>query len=241
MNELSGQVALVTGSTSGIGRATAKVLASHGATVIVHGRDAERGSQVVQELEAAGGKARFVTADLRDPDDVDRLVREAGRVDVLVNNAGSATFGPSADVGREAFDKMFEGNVRATYLLTAALAPQMAERGSGAVINVSSAADVISQSFAVAYGGTKGAVSSLTRSWAAEYGPHGVRVNTVAPGTIYTKDYIVDILEKNIPMIPLGRVGQPEEIGEVIAFLAGPRASYVNGATIRVDGGRSVV
>ncbi|GAB2627783.1 SDR family oxidoreductase [Streptomyces capparidis] len=241
MSDLSGKTALVTGATSGIGRATVRTLAARGATVIVSGRDARRGAEVVQEIEADGGTARFIAADISDPQEVARLVREAGEVDILVNNAATATFGPSAGIDDEQYDAMFDSNVRATYLLTAALAPRMAGRGSGSVINVSSAAGTIGDVNNAVYGATKAAMNSLTRAWAAEYGPAGVRVNAVAPGPVYTPALPKEAADSFIPVIPLGRVAQPEEIGEVIAFLAGPAASYVNGATIAVDGGRTAV
>jgi len=135
---------------------------------------------------------------------VTRLAREAGEVDVLVNNAAAASFGPSASITTEQYDAMLDGNLRAVYAAT------------------------------------KGAVNALTRAWAAEYGPAGVRVNAVAPGPVYT-GVPVEWLDRYIPLIPLRRVAQPEEISEVIAFLAGPGGSYVNGATIPVDGGLTAV
>ncbi|WP_370964482.1 SDR family NAD(P)-dependent oxidoreductase [Amycolatopsis sp. cg9] len=182
MSELTGKTALITGSTTGIGRATAYALAARGANVVVTGRDAQRGQEVVQKIQAEGGSARFAAADLTNPDDVARLAREAGEVDVLVNNAGVGSFGPSADITGEQYDAMLDANVRAVYQLTTALAPKMAERGSGSVINVSSGAAVIGDVNNAVYAATKAAVSSLTRAWAAEYGPSGVRVNAVAPG-----------------------------------------------------------
>jgi NAD(P)-dependent dehydrogenase (short-subunit alcohol dehydrogenase family) len=143
MNELSGKTALVTGATSGIGKATALALAAQGADVVVHGRDGERGAHTVKEIEAAGGRARFVAADLRDPAGVTHLAELAGDVDVLVNNAGSSWFGPSADLGPEQYDVLFDGNVRSAYLLTAALAPGMAARGTGSIINIGSMAGAV--------------------------------------------------------------------------------------------------
>jgi NAD(P)-dependent dehydrogenase (short-subunit alcohol dehydrogenase family) len=135
---------------------------------------------------------------------------------------------------------MLDGNVRAVYLLTAALAPRMAERGNGSVINISSGAAQVGDDNNAVYAATKAAVNALTRSWAAEYGPAGVRVNAVAPGPVYT-GVPVEWLDRYIPLIPLRRVAQPEDISEVIAFLAGPGGSYVNGATIPVDGGLTAV
>jgi len=240
MNDLAGKTALVTGSTTGIGRATAVALAARGASVVVTGRNAQRGAEVVEKIRADGGAARFVAADLTRPEDIARLARDAGAVDVLVNNAAVASFGPSASITIEQYDAMLEGNLRAVYLLTAALAPRMAERGSGSVINVSSGSAQVGDDNNAVYAATKGAVNALTRAWAAEYGPAGVRVNAVAPGPVYT-GVPVEYLDRYIPLIPLRRVAQPEDVAEVIAFLAGPGGSYVNGATIPVDGGLTAV
>jgi NAD(P)-dependent dehydrogenase (short-subunit alcohol dehydrogenase family) len=241
MNELSGKVALVTGATSGIGKAAAVALAAQGATVLVHGRDTQRGEQVVKQIEAGGGTARFVAADLRDPQDVARLARDAGDVDVLVNNAGSSWFGPSAELGAERYDELFDGNVRSAYLLTAAVAPGMVERGAGSVINVGSMAGTVGLSGGAAYSATKASLGALTRAWAAEFGPAGVRVNTIAPGPVRTEGARPEVTDGLAATTLLGRAAQPEEIGEVIAFLAGPKAGYITGATIPVDGGRTAV
>ncbi|EXG82341.1 SDR family NAD(P)-dependent oxidoreductase [Cryptosporangium arvum] len=240
MNDLAGMTALVTGSTTGIGRATAVALAARGASVVVTGRNAQRGAEVVEKIRADGGAARFVAADLTRQEDIARLAQDAGAVDVLVNNAAVASFGPSASITIEQYDAMLEGNLRAVYLLTAALAPRMAERGSGSVINVSSGSAQVGDDNNAVYAATKGAVNALTRAWAAEYGPAGVRVNAVAPGPVYT-GVPVEYLDRYIPLIPLRRVAQPEDVAEVIAFLAGPGGSYVNGATIPVDGGLTAV
>src|SRR5258708_15720383 len=137
---LEGQRALVTGATSGVGRAVGLQLARDGAEVVVHGRDAARGAETVQEITAAGGKASFVAADLGDAVDVQRLAHDVGDVDILINNAGIALFGPTAEFEVSAFDKMFASNVRAPFFLVAALAPGMAARGHGSIINLSSMA-----------------------------------------------------------------------------------------------------
>jgi NAD(P)-dependent dehydrogenase (short-subunit alcohol dehydrogenase family) len=135
-NELPSPVALVTGATSGIGRAVARKLAADGFSVLVHGRDAARGAAVVDEITAAGGHARFTPADLTDAADIERLAAEAADVDVLVNNAGFSWFGPTADLAPATFDAMFAANVRSAYFLVAAIAPVMAKRGAGAIINL---------------------------------------------------------------------------------------------------------
>jgi NAD(P)-dependent dehydrogenase (short-subunit alcohol dehydrogenase family) len=241
-DDLQGQRALVTGATSGIGRAVALALARDGAEVLVHGRDAGRGAETVQEIVAAGGKASFVAADLGDPADVERLARDAGDVDILINNAGIALFAPTAEVDVAAFDEMFASNVRAPFFLVAAIAPGMAARGHGSIVNMSSMAGGIGLAGGAAYGATKAALEAMTRAWAAEYSASGVRVNAIAPGPVYTPtpsgpEFIRALGDST----PMHRASQPEEIAEVIVFLASPRASYVTGTTIAADGGRRAI
>ena len=244
MNEhadLDGLGALVTGATSGIGRAVAGHLARAGAELVVHGRDATRGSAVVDKITAAGGKARFVAADLSDPAQLDDLADQAGLVDVLVNNAGFSWFGPTADLDVATFDRLFAANVRAAYFLVAALAPKMAARGSGSIISLGSMAGQVGLAGSAAYGATKAALVAMTRSWAAEFSPSGVRVNAIAPGPVLTSGAAPDRTEALGATTLLARAAQPGEIADVIAFLASPRASYVTGAVFAADGGRSAV
>jgi NAD(P)-dependent dehydrogenase (short-subunit alcohol dehydrogenase family) len=241
-NNLEGQRALVTGATSGIGRAVALQLARDGADVLVHGRDAARGAETVQEIAAAGGKARFVAADLGDAADVQRLASEVGDVDILINNAGIALFGATAEFDVSAFDKMFASNVRAPFFLVAAFAPGMAARGHGSIVSVSSMAGGVGLVGGAAYGATKASLEAMTRAWAAEYSESGVRVNAIAPGPVYTPSpsgpEFITALGKTTPM---QRAAQSEEIAEVVAFLASPRASYITGTTVAADGGRRAV
>jgi NAD(P)-dependent dehydrogenase (short-subunit alcohol dehydrogenase family) len=239
--ELEGKTALVTGATSGIGKATASALARLGATVIVTGRDAERGARVVKEIEDDGGSARFVAADLSDPGQVAHLAQEAGEVDILVNNAGRSWFGPTADLDADTFDALFSSNVRSAYLLAAAMAPAMAARGRGSIVNLDSMAGAVGLAGGAAYGASKASLSALTRAWAAEFSPAGVRVNAVAPGPVYSDGAAPERIDALATTTLLGRGAQPEEIADVIAFLCTPRARYITGATIPVDGGRTAV
>jgi len=241
-HSLEGQRALVTGATSGIGRAVALQLARAGAEVLVHGRDAARGAEAVREITDAGGRASFVAADLTNADDVKRLASDVGDVDILINNAGISLFAPTADVEVAAFDKMFASNVRAPFLLVAALAPGMAARGHGSIVSLSSMAGGVGLVGGAAYGATKASLEAMTRAWAAEYSASGVRVNAIAPGPVYTPtpsgpEFITALGETT----PMHRASQPEEIAEVIAFLASPRASYITGTTVAADGGRRAV
>src|ERR1700761_7345765 len=234
-------VALVTGATSGFGREVARTLAAQGFSVLVHGRDAGRGAAVVQEIAAAGGQARFIAADLTDTGAVKRLAEDAGEVDVLVNNAGFSWFGPTVDLDPVVFDQMFAANVRSAYYLVAAIAPGMAKRGSGSIINLGSMAGQIGLAGGAAYSATKAALAALTRAWAAEFSPQGVRVNTVAPGPAYTEGAVPERITALGNTTLLARAAEPAEIAEVVVFLASPKAAYITGAVIPVDGGRTAV
>ncbi|WP_329045601.1 SDR family oxidoreductase [Amycolatopsis sp. NBC_01488] len=239
--DLHPRTALVTGATSGIGRATALALAGDGWFVLVHGRDAARGDATVKEIQEAGGHARFLAADLGDAGQVTTLIDQAGPVDALINNGGYSWFGPTADLGPDGVDALFTANVRAAYQLVAGLAPAMATRGSGVIVNLASMAGTVGLAGGAAYGATKAALASLTRSWAAEFSPAGVRVNAVAPGPVYTggadRDRITALGHTTIT----GRAAEPHEIADVIAFLASDKATYITGAVIPVDAGRTAL
>jgi NAD(P)-dependent dehydrogenase (short-subunit alcohol dehydrogenase family) len=240
-NNLQDQKALVTGATSGIGRAIAFQLAREGAEVIVHGRDAARGVKTVDAITAAGGRAHFVAADLSNPADLQHLVEAVGDIDILVNNAGFAVFGPTAELDVATFDALFASNVRAPFFLVAAFAPGMVARGKGSIINVSSMAGQLGLAGGAAYGATKGALSSLTRAWAAEFSPSGVRVNAIAPGPVLVGAENEEFIKALGTTTALKRAASTEEIAEVVGFLVSPRASYVTGAIIAADGGRTAI
>jgi len=237
----SPRTALVTGATSGIGRAVAVRLAEDGFHVLVHGRDAERGADVVREIEKNGGSAAFLAADLTDIHAIEQLAASAGEVEVLVNNAGFAWFGPTPDLTPATFDDLFAANVRSAYFLVAALAPKMAERGSGSIINVGSMAGQIGLAGGAAYSATKASLAAFTRAWAAEFSARGVRVNTISPGPVYTGGAAQERTTALGETTLLARAAQAEEIADVIGFLASPASSYITGAVIPADGGRTAV
>jgi NAD(P)-dependent dehydrogenase (short-subunit alcohol dehydrogenase family) len=239
IRDLEGKVALVTGATSGIGRAAAVQLAAQGATVIVHGRDVARGAAVVNEIENSGGSARFLAADLGEPAEALLLAEEVGDVDILVNNAGFAWFGPSEKLPLNTLGQLFAANVQAPYLLVSVLAPKMVARGDGVIINIASRAGTVGQPDSAAYGATKAALASFARSWAAEYGPSGIRVNSISPGPVYTNAAKRELFDASARTTVLGRAAEAQEIAEVIGFFASPRASYVTGTNIAVDGGNA--
>lgn len=245
--ELSGSTALVTGGTSGIGRATAVALAGLGAHVVLSGRDAGRGAEVVETIRAAGGKADFVAAELTDAASArslaDRAREVGGPIDVLVNNAGIFPTGPTADFPEADFDAVFATNVKVPFYLVAALAPEMAARGHGAIVNVSTMVALRGMAGMAVYGASKAAVELMTKAWAAEFGPSGVRVNAISPGPTRTEGTAVfgDGLDELASAGPAGRVAAPEEIAAAIAFLVTGGSSFVQGAILPVDGGRAAV
>ncbi|MGW0159123.1 SDR family NAD(P)-dependent oxidoreductase [Mycobacterium sp. NPDC003323] len=241
ITRFAGRTALVTGSTGGLGVTIAHALAADGAHVIVTGRNAERGDAVVADIRAAGGSASFIAADLGAGEAAVRaLAAQAGQVDILVNNAGIwSTPEPTEDISEATLLASYQANVVGPFLLTGALAPAMARRGGGAIVNIGSITGLIGGDKSALYNSTKAAVHSLTKSWAAEYGPAGVRVNAVAPGPIATEraaesaDHVAPVLAR----IPSRRISTPEEIAAAVLFLASDEAANIHGAVLSVDGG----
>src|SRR5579875_1420123 len=246
MTDLRGKTALVTGSTSGIGRASAVALAARGARVLGVGRNAARAKDVVAEIEGRGGSATFRLTTLGDLDSVRELVEWAteagdGHVDILINNTGVALLGPSNAATEAEFDKTFAVNVKVPFFLVAAFAPAMAERGWGSVVNVSTMVASFGQPGMAMYGASRAALELLTKAWAAEYGARGVRVNAVAPGptrTAMMEAMPDEMVNQLAALAPAGRVAQPAELAAAIVFLASDDASFVHGVTLAVDGGR---
>lgn len=247
---LDGRSALVTGSTGGLGVAIARALAAAGAAVVVSGRNAARGAEVAAGIRAGGGRATFVPADLAAEGAGVRALAEAataaagGTLDVLVNNAATLLMPkPTSDVGVAELREVFDVNVFAPFLLTGLLAPAMAERGSGAIVNIGSNTGLRGSAGSAVYSGTKAVLHSFTKSWADEYGPAGVRVNAVAPGPIATEragefaEHVAPMLAK----IPSRRMSTPEEVAAAVVFLASDDAANIRGTVLSVDGGWSAV
>jgi len=240
--------ALITGGTSGIGRAAAYKMALLGIHVLVVGRSMERGERTVAEIRAAGGQADFISSDLRDASSTREVAKRAielgnGHVDILINNAGIFPFGPTNKTTEEEFDRVYSLNVKVPYFLVGELAPLMARRGKGAIVNVSTMVADYGVSGMSLYGSSKAAINLLTKSWAAEYGPSGVRVNAVSPGPTRTEgtEAMGEGLEQLAAQAPAGRPGTADEIAEAIVFLATDRSSFIHGAKLAVDGGRTAI
>ncbi|MFN0089252.1 MAG: SDR family NAD(P)-dependent oxidoreductase [Acidimicrobiales bacterium] len=243
MFELHGRTALVTGASRGIGAACARALDRAGARVALVARNAEALSAVAAELTHDPVVA---PADLAAPDAAahvaEAVVDLLGPIDILVNNAAVAARLPSAELRGEIVDELYAVNVRALLLLAATVGSAMATRGGGSIVNLSSVSGLVGTPNRAAYAATKGAVDALTRSLAVEYGPSGVRVNSVAPGVVVTNLWarnraIPGVIEAIEAQVALRRWAQPEDIADVVLFLASDAARYVTAQTISVDGG----
>ena len=242
--KLQDKVAIVTGSTSGMGRATAKKFAAEGAKVVVTGRNEERAKAVVDDIVAAGGEAIYVIVDTSKTEDckilLDKTLEAFGTVDILFNNAGTLSMSPLAEVSLEEWERVFNINVTAALYLTQLVAPIMKEMGKGVIVNTASVASFGAHHGFAAYVSSKHAMAGLSKSMAWELGPE-IRVNAIAPGLIDTAmvESIggVGTLQFMIDACPMKRAGQPEDIANVALFLASDDSSFIDGQVIKVDGG----
>lgn len=245
--DLTGKVAVVTGSSRGIGAAIAMRLAEHGAKVVVSSRKLEACKAVVQKIRADGGEAFARTCNIGRKEDlqalVDATLERWGGIDVLVCNAAvNPYYGPAIEMPDEAFEKVMNSNVRSNFWLCNMVLPQMAERGGGSIIIISSIAGILGSQTIGVYGISKAADMALARNIAVEWGPHNIRANCIAPGLVRTdfaKALWSDeaIYEKTVRVYPLRRIGEPDEIAGAAVFLAGPSGSFMTGQTIVIDGG----
>lgn len=247
---LAGKVALITGGTSGIGRATAVLFAREGAVVVITGRNEERGREVVAEIEGEGGRAMFVRADVRFAEDCRRVVDETvaafGRLDVLFNNAGVFIDNDAVDCSEEEWDLQVDVSLKGTFLMSKYALPVMIAQGGGSIINNGSGWGLVGGDRAVAYCAAKGGVVVMTKAMAVDHGHQGIRVNCICPGDTDTpmehqdsdrrgmswEAYVAGASDR-----PLGRMGRPEEIAMAALFLASDESSFVTGAVLPVDGG----
>jgi NAD(P)-dependent dehydrogenase (short-subunit alcohol dehydrogenase family) len=245
--DLAGTVAVVTGSSRGIGRSCAELLAKLGAKVVISSRKADACHEVAEGIKKAGGDAHVIACNISRHDEVKALIagttKHYGKVDILVCNAAvNPYYGPLLEIPNEAFDKIMGSNVKSNIWLCAEAIPQMAERGKGSIVIISSIGGMRGSTVIGAYGISKAADFALCRSLAGEWGPKGVRVNCVAPGLIKT-DFAralwenQDLLKRRTETTPLRRIGEPDEIAGAVAYLASDASTFMTGQTIIVDGG----
>jgi NAD(P)-dependent dehydrogenase (short-subunit alcohol dehydrogenase family) len=253
-SRLQGRVALITGGTSGIGEATARLFAREGARVAITGRRIELGQRVAAEIRSSRGEAIFIAADVARAEDCRRSIDEAiiayGRVDILFNNAGIVTQGTLEETGEEEWLRTFDVNVKGTYLMTKLVLPIMRAQGGGVIVNNASDWGIVGGPHYTAYSASKGAVVLLTKSVALEVARDNIRVNAICPGDTFVERWRVDEhgnssenFEAKVTAmgedLPIGRVGTVEEIANAVLFLASDESSFMTGATLVVDGGNT--
>ena len=251
MMKLENKVAIITGSTRGIGRATAKLFAAEGAKVVVVGTNAELGDSCVAEIKADGGEAIFCKTDVTSEESLAALVKAAldtyGRIDILVNNAGvGGSTANMNDITMDEWNKVLATNLTAPFMLCKKVIPVMEEQGGGAIVNIASMASTGAGRGGLAYTSAKHGLLGLTRQMSLDHGRTGVRINAVLPGPIET-DMIARVLAipqhpvcMKIKMSPAARAGRPEEVAQAVVFLASDDASFIHGAALAVDGGYTI-
>ncbi|PSN14911.1 short chain dehydrogenase [filamentous cyanobacterium CCT1] len=248
MTSMAGKVAIVTGASSGIGRATAIAFGKAGAAVVVVARRPDRGEETVQQIKAAGGTATFVQADVTQAADVEAMVQKTldayGRLDYAFNNAGSGTSGKLADLSEADWDFEISANLKSVWLSMKYEIPVMQQSGGGAIVNTSSQGALLGVAGYGAYGAAKAGVIALSRAAAAEYSADRIRINTVSPGAINTDLWAEappEMLDQVAAGIPLQRIGVPTDIAEAVVWLCSDGAAFVTGHNLVVDGGFTAV
>jgi len=253
--KLAGRIALITGGTSGIGKATAALFASEGAVVVITGRRLEMGQAVVAGIELAGGKALYVPADHTKLEDCQQVIKKVievfGRVDILVNNAGVVISGTAEETSEIDWVDTFALNVTAVWRMSKLVLPQMREQGGGVIINTASDWGLVGGQRAVAYCASKGAVVQMTRAMALDHAKESIRINAICPGDTFVERWLSEgyfrgdagidqqsLIEDALDL-PMGRVANANEIARAILFLASDDSSYMTGATLAVDGGNT--
>ncbi|MFZ5856376.1 MAG: SDR family NAD(P)-dependent oxidoreductase [Chloroflexota bacterium] len=256
MNKLSGKTAIITGATSGIGKATALLFADEGADLVVTGRRAELGTRVETEARARGVRCVFVEADQTKAEDCQRVVdvalREFGRIDILFNNAGIVTGGTAETTSEEVWRETLEINVTAVWRMSKLVLPVMKKQGRGVIVNNGSDWSVVAGRDAFPYIASKGAVGMMTKAMALDFAREGIRVNAVCPGDTFVDRWLEkgyfeqsdpvtreEAMKESSAYIPMGRFGQPEEIARAVLFLASDDSSFVTGHLLLVDGGNT--
>jgi len=250
---LVGKVALITGGYSGIGKATALLFAREGASIVIAGRDEERGARAVAEIQAAGGVACFVHCDVRRAGDcqgaVETAVERFGRLDILVNNAGVVVPGRAEDLDEATWDLAMDTNAKGVFLMSRAAIPVMRRQGGGAVVTNASDSGVVGESNLAAYCASKGAAVLLSKAMAVDHAAENIRINCVCPGPVYVGRWerraaaggydVSRDVARFVSDVPMGRVGAPDEVAHAILFLASEESGFITGAEIVVDGGRT--
>lgn len=248
--DLTGKTALITGGSAGIGRASATLLARHGARVAITGRNEERGREVVREIGEAGGEASFMASDVRFADQCQRAVEETlercGRIDILFNNAGVYYAKTVPDCSESEWDQTIDTSLKGAFLMSKFALPSMIERGSGVIIHCSSGWGIQGGGEAAAYCAAKGGLVVMTKAMAIDHGPQGIRVNCICPGDVYTPMLLDDAKQRGISVEsyveaasdrPMGRIGTVEEIANAVLFLSTDASSFITGTALVVDGG----